>query len=77
MTRQMTAAEARAWSERWRAVEARHDQELIASSLEDRFAALASLMASAPLFDFRQLDEEDAVARALWAKLQQVARLRR
>jgi hypothetical protein len=77
MTSRITAAEARAWSERWRAVEARHDQELIASSLDDRFAALASLMASAPLFDFRQLDEEDAVARALWAKLQQVARLRR
>ncbi|MGZ5445100.1 MAG: hypothetical protein ACXW31_06405 [Thermoanaerobaculia bacterium] len=69
----MTKAEARSWMTRWRAVEERERHELGLASYEERFRALAALMASRDLFDFSALDEEDAAVRARWTRLQNLA----
>ncbi|HEX6642173.1 MAG TPA: hypothetical protein VF215_13725 [Thermoanaerobaculia bacterium] len=51
-------------------MEERERDELRKESPQEKFKALAFLMASADLFDLSQLDSEDAVARARWARLQ-------
>ena len=51
-------------------MEKRERDELRKESHEEKFKALAFLMASADLFDFSQLETEDAVSRARWARLQ-------
>lgn len=73
----MTKDEARAWRAGWQAVEERQARELRESTYEERLRALAVLMSSASLFDFRQLDEEDEGARARWARLQSLLSDRR
>jgi len=69
----MTKDEARSWMARWRVVEDRQRREAQKESYAERFRALAFLMASADLFDSQRLDEEDAVARARWARLELLA----
>jgi hypothetical protein len=66
----MTTSEARSWMAGWRALEARERDELRNESHQQKFTALAFLMASADLFDVSQLESEDAIARARWARLQ-------
>lgn len=66
----MTSAEARAWMAGWSALEERERDELRKESRQEKFKALAFLMASADLFDLSQLETEDAVSRARWARLQ-------
>ena len=66
----MTSAEARSWMAGWKALEERERDELRKESHQEKFKALAFLMASADVFDLSQLDAEDAVARARWARLQ-------
>ena len=70
MSRRMTSAEARSWMAGWKALEERERDELRKESHQEKFKALAFLMASADVFDLSQLDAEDAVARARWARLQ-------
>ena len=69
----MTSEETKRWMANWRAVNARQIQELRKETYEERFKALAFLMASADLFDSRQLDAEDEAVRARWARLQRLA----
>ena len=57
----------------WRAVNARQILEHRKETYEERFKALAFLMASADLFDSRQLDAEDEAVRTRWARLQTLA----
>jgi hypothetical protein len=66
MTKQM----AKEWQARWRAVEERQQQELRNQSFDEKLRALAFLMASVDLFDMSSLEEEDAIARDRWARLQ-------
>jgi hypothetical protein len=66
----MTSSEARSWMAGWRALEERERDELQKQSHQEKFKALAYLMASADLFDLSQLDDEDAVSRERWARLQ-------
>jgi len=66
----MTKEMARDWMAGWRALEERQREELRKESFEEKFRALAFLMASADLFDTSSLDAEDKVARARWARLQ-------
>jgi hypothetical protein len=66
----MTKEIAQAWQARWRAVEEREEEELRKQSFDEKLRALAFLMASANLFDMSALDEEDAIARERWARLQ-------
>jgi hypothetical protein len=66
----MTSSEARSWMAGWRALEERERDELRKASHQEKFRALAFLMASADVFDLSQLDGEDAVSRARWARLQ-------
>lgn len=73
MTRRMTKEEAQSWMARWRAVEERQRSELRQETYDEKLRALAVLMASAALFDFRKLDAEDEVVRARWARLQTLA----
>jgi hypothetical protein len=54
----------------WQALEERERDELRKASHEEKFRALAFLMASADVFDLTKLDQEDAVSRARWARLQ-------
>jgi hypothetical protein len=54
----------------WRALEERERDELRKASHQEKFRALAFLMASADLFDLSQFDSEDAVSRERWARLQ-------
>ena len=58
----------------WLAVEERQRKELLKESFEEKFSALAFLMASSDLFDTSLLDAEDAVARERWARLQSTIR---
>lgn len=51
-------------------MEERERDELRKESHQEKFKALAFLMASADLFDVSQLESEDAVARSRWARLQ-------
>jgi len=51
-------------------LEERERDELRKASHAEKFKALAFLMASADLFDLSQLESEDAIARARWARLQ-------
>ena len=66
----MTSADARSWMAGWKALETRERDELQKESHQEKFKALAFLMASAGLFDLSQLESEDAVSRARWARLQ-------
>ncbi len=66
----MTSTDAQAWMAGWRALEERERDELRKESHQEKFKALAFLMASADLFDVSQLASEDAVARARRARLQ-------
>lgn len=66
----MTSADAQAWMAGWRALAERERDELRKESHEEKFKALAFLMASTDLFDVSQLESEDAIARARWARLQ-------
>jgi hypothetical protein len=70
----MTKESAQAWMAGWRAVEKRQREELRKESFEEKFRALAFLMASTDLFDTSLLDAEDAVARERWAQLRSLAR---
>ena len=69
MSRRMTKEMAQTWMAGWRAVEERQREELRKESFEEKFRALAFLMASVDLFDTSKLDAEDAVARERWARL--------
>jgi hypothetical protein len=60
------------WKARWALVEQREREELQKQSPDEKFRALAYLMASADLFDLRALDAEDEVVRARWARLQRL-----
>jgi len=51
-------------------LEERQLDELRKESPREKFQALAFLMASADLFELSQLESEDAIARARWARLQ-------
>jgi hypothetical protein len=53
----------------WAALEERERAELRQASHAEKFRALAVLMASADLFDLSQLEYEDAIVRARWARL--------
>lgn len=66
----MTSSDAQSWMAGWRALEERERDELRKESHQEKFKALAFLMASADLFDVSQLESEDAIARARWARLQ-------
>ncbi len=66
----MTSADAQSWMAGWRALEKRERAELQKESHREKFKALAFLMASTDLFDVSQLESEDAIARARWARLQ-------
>jgi hypothetical protein len=77
MPGRMTKTEARAWMDRWTLVATRQREECVASSYAERFRALETLMASAPLFDFTSLDAEDEAARERWAALHEIFRTRR
>ena len=70
MSKNMTKAMAQEWMARWRIVEDRQTEELRKETYEEKFRALAFLMASSDLFDFTLLDREDVVARERWARLQ-------
>ena len=70
----MTRADAQAWMAGWRALRERERDELRKESHLEKFTALAFLMASADLFDVSQLESEDAIARARWARLQSLMR---
>ena len=72
----MTKEAVQAWMSGWRAVEKRQREELRKESFEEKFRALAFLMASTDLFDTSLLDAEDAVARERWARLRSLASLR-
>jgi hypothetical protein len=69
----MTKVEAREWMSRWEAVAARQREELRAQTPEEKFRALAFLMASADLFDLSSLEGEDQMARARWVRLRTIA----
>ena len=69
----MTKDEAQAWRERWKAVEQRQTEELRRMTMDEKFEALAYLMASADLFDMSSLDAEDEKVRAMWVKLKSAA----
>jgi hypothetical protein len=66
----MTKETAKEWLAQWRAVAEREEHELRQQSFDEKLRALAFLMASADLFDRSALDEEDAIARERWARLQ-------
>ena len=70
MTRRMTSSDAQSWMAGWRALDQRESDELRKQSHQQKFEALAFMMASADLFDLSQLAKEDAVARARWTRLQ-------
>jgi len=70
MSTRMTSSDARSWMAGWRALEERERDELRRESHQEKFKALAFLMASTDLFDLSRLEDEDAVARARWTRLQ-------
>lgn len=73
MNRPMVKGEAQAWMAGWNALRDRQREELRNESYEERFKALAFLMASVDLFDLSLLDAEDVAARRRWARLQSIA----
>ncbi|MGZ8829596.1 MAG: hypothetical protein ACXW2Q_04380 [Thermoanaerobaculia bacterium] len=72
MSRRMLKEEAQAWMAGWNALREREREELLSESYEDKFRALALLMASVDLFDLSPLEAEDVAARARWARLQSI-----
>lgn len=70
MQEKMTKEMAQQWAARWRMVEERQIEELRKETYEEKFRALAFLMASSSLFDFSLLEREDKIARERWARLQ-------
>ncbi|HET7433417.1 MAG TPA: hypothetical protein VFN10_01755 [Thermoanaerobaculia bacterium] len=66
----MTSSDAHSWMAGWRALEKRERDELRQESYEEKFKALAFLMASTDLFDVSQLESEDMAARMRWSRLQ-------
>jgi len=69
----MSKEMAQGWMNAWRAVEDRQRQELRNETFDQKFRALAYLMASSDLFDLSQLEGEDQLARERWARLQSAA----
>lgn len=69
----VTKDEARAWVKRWEAVEERQLEELRRMTMDEKFEALAYLMASADLFDMSALEAENAAVREMWVKLKSIA----
>ena len=70
MSSPMSKEMAQTWMNGYRAVADRQRQELRKQTFDEKFRALAFLMASSDLFDLSQLDQEDQAARELWARLQ-------
>ena len=66
----MSKEMAQEWMNAWRAVADRQRQELREETFDEKFRALAYLMASSGLFDLSQLDREDQLVRERWARLQ-------
>jgi hypothetical protein len=64
---------AQGWMKAWQAVEDRQRQELRKETFDEKFRALAYLMASTDLFDLTRLDQEDQAARERWARLHSAA----
>jgi hypothetical protein len=62
----------RAYAARWHILRATARAELRATPMHVKLRHLAALMRSATLFDRRDLDAEDAVARRRWARLQRL-----
>ena len=54
----ISQSEARAWMDRWKAVDEHSREELRRMTLEQKFAQLSSLMQSASLFDWPESDRE-------------------
>lgn len=70
MARRMTNAEARAWAERWRLVNAREEEELRNTSLEVRWQQFNTLLRWAHEFGWTaELSEGVEEVRQRWAKL--------
>ena len=66
----LTAAEARAYLDRWRAVNEAEIAELRATPLENKLEQLAAMMASARAFGWQtHTDAETRAVRARWQKL--------
>ncbi|MEA2239699.1 MAG: hypothetical protein QOC81_4423 [Thermoanaerobaculia bacterium] len=65
----MSKEVAQQWMNAWRAVEDRQRDELRKETFDEKFRALAFLMASSDLFDLSQLDQEEQAARERWARL--------
>jgi hypothetical protein len=74
LSQPLTKESAQAWISGLQAAERRQLQELRNESFEEKFRALAFLMASTDLFDTSLLDAEDLVARERWARLRSLAR---
>jgi hypothetical protein len=70
----LTKDEAREWKARWELAAARQTEELRKETVEEKFRALAFLMASVDLFDLDRDEAEEAVARDRWTRLRARAR---
>jgi hypothetical protein len=73
MSAPMTKEDALAWRSGWAALEEEEIEALRRETPEEKFRALAFLMASVDLFDTSLLDAEDVTARERWARLQSLA----
>jgi hypothetical protein len=71
----MSKEMAQGWMKAWQA-EDRQRQEIRKETFDEKFRALAYLMASGDPFDFSQLDQEDQIARERWARLQSISKRR-
>jgi hypothetical protein len=65
----LTKAEARAFQERWRLINAREQAELRSTSLEVKWQQFNTLLAWAKHFDWTEADKEVAVVREHRARL--------
>jgi len=74
----ITPEEARAYADRWAAVEAFQLEELRRTPMETKLLQLAALMASRDLFAYdSERDKGVAEVRKRWARLHHSAQLRR
>lgn len=75
MTRPMTKAEARAFRERWRLVNAREEEELRSASPDLRWQQFLTLLEWAHQFGWTEaLSEGEAEVRERWARLRKAHR---
>jgi hypothetical protein len=75
MPRPLTKAEARAFRERWRLVNAREEEELRTTSLEVRWQQFNTLLHWARRFEWdTELAEGEAEVRARWVRLRRASR---